>query len=91
MYAGRFDDGIFDDGPNENYVGSPKMSEIHTKLERARVPCTLVLRTKCKKIFSLLLLNTAGGRLRPRGPFCALKREERERQTERKSFTGIPA
>jgi serine/threonine protein kinase len=32
-----YDDAIFDDGPNENYVGSPKMSEIHAKLERARV------------------------------------------------------
>jgi serine/threonine protein kinase len=39
LIAGRFpfDDAIFDDGPNENYVGSPKMSEIHGKLEKYRV------------------------------------------------------
>jgi serine/threonine protein kinase len=39
LIAGRFpfDDAIFDDGPNENYVGSPKMSEIHGKLEKYKV------------------------------------------------------
>jgi len=39
LVAGRFpyDDDIFDDGPNENYVGSPKMQEIHDKLEKFKV------------------------------------------------------
>jgi serine/threonine protein kinase len=32
-----FDDATFDDGPNENYVGSPKMAEIHARLGRAEV------------------------------------------------------
>ena len=32
-----YDDDIFDDGPNENYVGSPKMQEIHDKLEKFKV------------------------------------------------------
>ena len=37
--AGRFpyDDDIFDDEPGENYVGSPKMKEIHGKLRKAKV------------------------------------------------------
>jgi len=37
LIAGRFpySDDIFDDGPNENYVGSPKMAEIYEKLRRA--------------------------------------------------------
>jgi calcium-dependent protein kinase len=39
LVAGRFpyDDDIFDDGPNENYVGSPKMQEIHDKLAKFKV------------------------------------------------------
>jgi serine/threonine protein kinase len=39
LVAGRFpfEDDIFDDKPGENYVGSPKMVEIHTKLKRAKV------------------------------------------------------
>ena len=39
LIAGRFpfDDKIFDDGPNENYVGSPKMAEIHARLQRYKV------------------------------------------------------
>jgi serine/threonine protein kinase len=39
LIAGRFpfNDAIFDDGPNENYVGSPKMVEINAKLERYKV------------------------------------------------------
>jgi calcium-dependent protein kinase len=39
LVEGRFpfDDAIFDDGPGENRVGSPKMKEIHTKLGRAKV------------------------------------------------------
>ena len=39
LIAGDFpyDDAIFDDGPDENYVGSPKMSEIYAKLSRTRV------------------------------------------------------
>merc|ERR1711964_535166 len=34
LVAGRFPypDEIFDDGPNENYVGSPKMKEIYKKI-----------------------------------------------------------
>ena len=32
-----FDQAIFDDGPNENKVGSPKMREIHSKLQRYKV------------------------------------------------------
>lgn len=30
-------DDIFDDGPNENYVGSPKMKEIYGKMEKFQV------------------------------------------------------
>jgi serine/threonine protein kinase len=39
LVAGRFpyDDAIFDDEPNENYVGSPKMQEIHDKLKAFKV------------------------------------------------------
>jgi serine/threonine protein kinase len=39
LVAGRFpyDDAIFDDEPNENYVGSPKMQEIHDKIEKFKV------------------------------------------------------
>jgi calcium-dependent protein kinase len=39
LVEGRFpfDDDIFDDEPGENYVGSPKMLEIHEKLRRAEV------------------------------------------------------
>jgi calcium-dependent protein kinase len=39
LIAGRFpfDNDIFDDKPNENYVGSPKMKEIHGKLHRYTV------------------------------------------------------
>jgi serine/threonine-protein kinase Chk2 len=39
LVAGRFpyDDDIFDDEPGENYVGSPKMKEIHGKLRKAKV------------------------------------------------------
>jgi serine/threonine protein kinase len=39
LIAGRypFDSAIFDDGPNENYVGSPKMAEIYDKLQRYKV------------------------------------------------------
>jgi calcium/calmodulin-dependent protein kinase I len=39
LIAGRFpyDDAIFDDEPNENYVGSPKMQEIHDKLAKFKV------------------------------------------------------
>jgi serine/threonine protein kinase len=39
LVAGRFpyDDAIFDDEPNENYVGSPKMKEIHDKLAKFKV------------------------------------------------------
>jgi serine/threonine protein kinase len=39
LVAGRFpyDDAIFDDEPNENYVGSPKMQEIHDKLAKFKV------------------------------------------------------
>jgi len=39
LIAGRFpyDDDIFDDGPNENYVGSPKMKEIYDKLAKYKV------------------------------------------------------
>jgi serine/threonine protein kinase len=39
LVAGRFpyDDDIFDDGPNENYVGSPKMKEIYDKLAKYKV------------------------------------------------------
>jgi len=39
LVAGRFpyDDAIFDDGPNENYVGSPKMKEIYEKLMNYKV------------------------------------------------------
>ena len=32
-----FDDKIFDDGPNENYVGSPAMKKIHRKLQQYKV------------------------------------------------------
>merc|ERR1719174_1534882 len=31
------DDAIFDDEPNENYVGCPKMQEIHDKLKAFKV------------------------------------------------------
>jgi calcium-dependent protein kinase len=39
LVAGRFpyDDAIFDDEPNENYVGSPKMQEIYDKLKAFKV------------------------------------------------------
>jgi serine/threonine protein kinase len=32
-----FDDKLFDDGPNENYVGSPAMKKIHRKLQQYKV------------------------------------------------------
>jgi serine/threonine protein kinase len=32
-----FSSSIFDDDENENYVGSPKMAEIHGKLEKVQV------------------------------------------------------
>merc|ERR1711964_387782 len=39
LVAGRFPypDEIFDDGPNENYVGSPKMKEIYKKIQNFNV------------------------------------------------------
>ena len=39
LIAGQFpfNDAIFDDGPNDNYVGSPKMAEINARLERYKV------------------------------------------------------
>lgn len=39
LVAGRFpyDDDIFDDGPNENFVGSPKMKEIYGKIKNFKV------------------------------------------------------
>merc|ERR1719506_2941265 len=39
LVAGRFPyaDEIFDDEPNQNYVGCPKMQEIHDKLEQFKV------------------------------------------------------
>jgi calcium-dependent protein kinase len=39
LVAGRFpyDDDTFDDGPNENYVGHPKMKEIHNRLKNYNV------------------------------------------------------
>jgi serine/threonine protein kinase len=39
LVSGRlpYDDDIFDDGPNENYVGHAKMKEIHDKLLKAEV------------------------------------------------------
>jgi calcium-dependent protein kinase len=39
LVAGRFpyDDSIFDDEPYENYVGCPKMQEIHDKIEKFKV------------------------------------------------------
>jgi serine/threonine protein kinase len=39
LIAGQFpfEHEIFDDKPNDNYVGSPKMAEIHARLGRAEV------------------------------------------------------